>query len=56
MPGVSVLKTGLYQKTDLQRLEASMTKFTKFLSDDAGGEASSVAVASLEAGQMGKGG
>ncbi len=30
------MKTGLYQKTDLKRLEGSMTKFTKFLSDDAG--------------------
>ena len=40
MLGVSVLKTGLYQKTDLKRLEGSMTKFTKFLSDDAGDEAS----------------
>lgn len=30
------MKPGLSQKTDLKRLEGSMTKFTKFLSDDAG--------------------
>jgi len=29
-------KTGLHQKSELERLEGSMTKFTKFLADDAG--------------------